>query len=109
MIVTQAPSGSSVRPGDRIMALEGASNADWLARLTRNISSDTPALAYSQMQGMELYYIWLEYGPLSRFTLALEDAAASDVRSSSTPFPWRRCLTARALSALICPAATPAC
>ncbi len=75
VIVTQAPSGSSVRPGDRIMALEGASNADWLARLTRNISSDTPALAYSQMQGMELYYIWLEYGPLSRFTLALEDAA----------------------------------
>jgi hypothetical protein len=57
------------------MALEGASNADWLARLTRNISADTPALAYSQMQGMELYYMWLEYGPLSRFTLALEDAA----------------------------------
>ncbi|CAN0175945.1 unnamed protein product, partial [Chrysoparadoxa australica] len=74
VIVTQAPSGSSVRRGDRIVSLQGASNADWLARLTRNISADTPALAYSQMQGMELYYIWLEYGPLSRFTLELEDA-----------------------------------
>lgn len=75
VIVTQAPSDSSVRPGDRIVALQGASNADWLARLTRNISADTPALAYSQMQGMELYSIWLEYGPLSRFTLELEDLA----------------------------------
>lgn len=87
VIVTRAPSASSVRPGDRIVALEGASNADWLARLTRNISADTPALAYSQMQDMELYYIWLEYGPLSRFTLTLEDTAGQrrDVELDAIP------------------------
>ncbi|HCY55471.1 MAG TPA: hypothetical protein DF715_08095, partial [Oceanicaulis sp.] len=45
-----------------------------LARLTRNISADTAALAYSQLQGMELYYIWLEYGPQTRFTVDLEGA-----------------------------------
>lgn len=72
VIVTAAPVGSGVEPLDRIVALEGAPNPIWLARLTRNIGAETPELAYAMMKGGELYYLWLEYGPRPVFQVTIE-------------------------------------
>ena len=72
VIVTEAPADSPVQPGDRILSIDGQANPVWLARLTRNIAADTPALAYSQLEGSELYYFWLEYGEPDSFDIAYE-------------------------------------
>ncbi|WP_158291331.1 hypothetical protein, partial [Marinicauda pacifica] len=72
VIVTEAPADSPVQPGDRILAIDGQVNPVWLARLTRNIAADTPALAYSQLEGSELYYFSLEYGEPDSFDIAYE-------------------------------------
>ena len=73
VVITQAPADAPVEPGDRIVSLEGASNADWVARLTRNISAETPALAYSQMERQQAYFIWLEFGARPTFAAQVED------------------------------------
>jgi len=74
VIVTQAPAVFPVQPGDRIISLNGATNSDWLARLTRNVPAETAAFAYAQMEGSEAYFVWLEYGALDRFTVGIETA-----------------------------------
>ena len=72
VIVVGAPDESEVQLGDRIIAFEGDANPIWLARLKRNISAETPALAYALMSQGEPYYIWLEYGGMTEFQLKLE-------------------------------------
>ena len=72
VIVAGAPEGSGVAPGDRLVSLEGEPNPIWLARLTRNISAETPAFAYAQLANAEPYYVWLEYGPRSHFSAGIE-------------------------------------
>lgn len=74
VIITQAPADFPAAPGDRIVSLDGATNSDWLARLTRNVSAETSSLAYAQMEGSEAYYVWLEYGPRDAFTVGIEIA-----------------------------------
>ncbi|MEO1660907.1 MAG: hypothetical protein AAFR51_07965 [Pseudomonadota bacterium] len=49
VIVAGAPIDSGIEPGDRIVAFEGDPNPIWLSRLKRNISAETPALAYAMM------------------------------------------------------------
>lgn len=77
VVVTQTPSHQGITPGDKIISLQGLSNSDWLSRLTRNISADTSALAYAQMEGMEPYYIWLEFGAMSVFDVEIETASGT--------------------------------
>jgi hypothetical protein len=69
VIISAAPAGSGLAAGDRILALEGEPNPVWLARLTRNISAETPEFAYALLANAEFYYVLLEYGPRDRFTL----------------------------------------
>lgn len=77
VVVTHTPAHLGLHPGDKILSLQGLSNSDWLSRLTRNISADTPALAYAQMEGMEPYYVWLEFGAVSVFDVEIETASGS--------------------------------
>lgn len=72
VIVAGAPEGSAVQPGDRILSLDGAPNSAWLSRLTRNISAETPELAYAQMANGAPYFVWLEYGPRDAFSVEIE-------------------------------------
>ena len=72
VIVAGAPIDSGIEPGDRIVALEGDPNPIWLSRLKRNISAETPELAYAMMAGGEPYYVWLEYGARSTFNVEIE-------------------------------------
>ena len=72
VIVTAAPAGSGVVPGDRILALEGEPNPIWLSRLIRNVSAETPEFAYAQLANGEFYYVLVEYGVRDRFELAIE-------------------------------------
>lgn len=78
VIVTGAPEGSGAAPGDRLVSLEGEPNPIWLARLTRNISAETPAFAYAQMANAEPYYVWLEYGPRAQFSVEIERAGVRE-------------------------------
>ncbi|MGJ3230360.1 MAG: S41 family peptidase [Oceanicaulis sp.] len=98
VIVEAAPDGSPVRPGDRILALEGAPNPIWLERLTRNIPAETPELAYSLLAGRLPLYVWLEYGAPAAFDLTIErggvrheisvEAVSLDVwRATTSPDP----------------------
>lgn len=72
VIVAGAPVDSGIEPGDHIVAFEGEPNPIWLSRLKRNISAETPELAYAMMAGGELYFVWLEYGARSEFNLKIE-------------------------------------
>lgn len=72
VIVAGAPIDSGIEPGDRIVAFEGAPNPIWLSRLKRNISAETPELAYAMMAGGEPYFVWLEYGARSGFQVEIE-------------------------------------
>jgi len=72
VIVSAAPQGSAVQPGDRLLALNGEPNPIWLQRLTQHVSADTPALAYSILSQGEFYYVWLEYGVRDNFTVEIE-------------------------------------
>jgi peptidase S41-like protein len=72
VIVSAAPQGSAIRPGDRLVALNGEPNPIWLQRLKQHVSADTPALAYSMISQGEFYYVWLEYGVRDSFTVAFE-------------------------------------
>ncbi len=71
VIVTDAPADADVRPGDRILSLEGEPNPIWLSRLTRNISADTPDFAYAQLSNGEFYYVLVEYGVRESFDLEI--------------------------------------
>lgn len=84
VIVTQAPADFPVRPGDRIISLNGAPNADWLARLIRNLPAETASFAYAQMEGNEAYYVWLEYGARDSFTVEVE-GPDGEVRTLDLP------------------------
>lgn len=71
VIVVSAPAKSGIEPGDRILAIDGEANPIWLARFKRNISAETPALAYAMMSGGEPYFAWLEYGARESFKITL--------------------------------------
>lgn len=86
VIVSAAPPGSAVQPGDRLIALNGEPNPIWLQRLTQHVSADTPALAYSIISQGEFYYVWLEYGARDSFTVEIErDGAAQSVTLDAIP------------------------
>lgn len=84
VIITRAPADFSVSPGERIVSLDGAPNADWLARLIRNMPAETAPFAYAQMEGNEAYFVWLEYGARDSFTLEVEDGDG-EVRTLALP------------------------
>ncbi|XBQ16010.1 MAG: S41 family peptidase [Oceanicaulis sp.] len=91
VIVESAPEGSAVRPGERIVALEGEPNPIWLNRLTRNISAETPELAYTLLTGRLPLYVWLEYGAPESFGVTVErDGGLSEVRVDAVDLDtWR--------------------
>ena len=72
VIVVSAPANSGIEPGDRILAMDGETNPIWLARFKRNISAETPALAYAMMSGGAPYFAWLEYGARESFLIRLQ-------------------------------------
>ncbi|MEQ8434387.1 MAG: S41 family peptidase [Oceanicaulis sp.] len=78
VIVEAAPEGSPVRPGDRIVAFDGAPNPIWLERLTRNISAETPQLAYTLLGGRLPLHVWREYGAPEVFNLTIERGGRRD-------------------------------
>lgn len=86
VIVVGAPGDSGIKPGDRILAIEGEPNPIWLARFKRNISAETPALAYAMMDGGEPYFAWLEYGSREVFNVRIERGGeAYDIRLDAQP------------------------
>lgn len=72
VIVSGAPDGSGVLPGDRVLAINGVPNPLWLKQVTAHISAETSNLAYALLSGMEPYYFWLAFGALEQYTLELE-------------------------------------
>jgi len=88
VVITKAPANSAVAPGDQILALNGAPNSDWLARLIRNISAETPALAYALLEDMEMFYIWREFGAAQTFTLDIQTPAGEQrtVQLAAVPY-----------------------
>lgn len=86
VIVAGAPTDSAVQPGDRLLSLNGDPNPIWLPKLTRNISAETPELAYALMANGAAYFVWLEYGPKDSFDLEIErDGATKTVTMPSIP------------------------
>lgn len=71
VIVVGRPEGSGVEPGEEILALGDLPNAIWLSRLTRNLSAETPELAYSQLERLLPYLIWLEFGASAQFEITV--------------------------------------
>lgn len=95
VIVEAAPEGSPARPGDRILALNGLPNPIWLERLTRNISAETPALAYTLLAGWLPLNIWLEFGAPDHFDLTIErNGRREDVRVEAVSLDVWRAATA---------------
>jgi hypothetical protein len=74
VIVVGAPAGSGVSVGEEVLAINGEPNAIWLARITRNIAAETPELAYSQLERLLPYFMWLEYEDRSAFSIAVAGA-----------------------------------
>ena len=72
VIVAGAPSESAILPGDRIISLDGKPNPIWLSELTRNISAETPALAYSLLANSTPYLVLLEHGPKEQFAVEVK-------------------------------------
>ena len=65
IVITGAPEGSGLQAGDEILSLNGEPNTLWLRRVTRHISAETPALAYSTLERTSPYAMWVEYGGLT--------------------------------------------
>ncbi|MEO0817983.1 MAG: S41 family peptidase [Pseudomonadota bacterium] len=74
VIVVGAPESSGMKPGDRILSIDGAPNPIWLPKVTRNISAETPELAYALMANGTPYYMWLEYGSKATFSVEIDRA-----------------------------------
>ncbi|MEL6416148.1 MAG: hypothetical protein AAFQ15_14515, partial [Pseudomonadota bacterium] len=72
VIVASAPPESGIRPGDRIISIDGKANPIWLKEVTRYISAETPLLAYSLLGQGEYYYFWLAYGERDRFQIIVD-------------------------------------
>ena len=72
VVVSAAPAGSDVIPGDRILSINGLPNPLWLRQVTAHISAETPSLGYALLSGMEPYYFWLAFGELGDYTLEVE-------------------------------------
>ena len=72
VIVASAPPESQIRPGDRMISIDGKANPIWLKEITRFISAETPALAYSLLGQGEYYYFWLAYGEQKTYRIVVE-------------------------------------
>ena len=72
VLVASAPAESGVKPGDRILSIDGKANPIWMQEVTQFISAETPALAYSLMGQGDFYYFWLAYGERSQFEVTVE-------------------------------------
>ncbi|RAN41224.1 S41 family peptidase [Hyphomonas sp. GM-8P] len=77
VIVSGAPEGSGVEPGDRILSIDGEPNPIWLSRVKAFVSAETPEFAYAQMVGGEPYFMWLAYGSKNQFSVGIERGSAS--------------------------------
>jgi len=77
VIIVGAPAESGVAVGEELLAVNGEPNAIWLARVTRPIAAETPELAYSQLEGLLPYFIWLEFGDQSAFSVTVAGAQGS--------------------------------
>lgn len=64
-----------IRPGDRIVALDGDPIATWLERTARDVSADTPYMASALLERDFPALLWLERGPAERFAVTFQDAA----------------------------------
>lgn len=71
VIVVGALAGSGLAVGEELLAVNGAPNAIWLARVTGPIAAETPELAYSQLERLLPYFMWLEYGDRSTFSVTV--------------------------------------
>ena len=72
VIVESVPPESGIQPGDRIISINEKANPVWLDEVTRFISAETPALAYSMLENGEFYYFWLAYGALPQFVVTVD-------------------------------------
>jgi len=79
VIVVGAPESSGMKPGDRILSIDGAPNPIWLPKVTRNISAETPELAYALMANGTSYYMWLEYGSQETFSVEINRASQTQI------------------------------
>lgn len=75
IIIIGTPEGSAVEVGDEILSLNGEPNALWLQRVTRHISAETPALAYSILERTSPYAMWVEYGGLTAWQVEVDGAS----------------------------------
>lgn len=71
-----------IAAGDEIVALNGMSAADWLARAERHVSAETPYMAHSLMEYDFPIYVWVELGQVDGFDLDIRkpDGTAKHLR-----------------------------
>ena len=73
-VIVAASAADDIRPGDRILALNGDTNPLWLERITRHVSAETIDLAYAMIAGGDPYFVWLGLGPHHQFDITVERA-----------------------------------
>ncbi|MEL6200339.1 MAG: hypothetical protein AAFR09_09075, partial [Pseudomonadota bacterium] len=62
---------SRIQPGDELLTLNGKPMSEWLDRVSRHISADTPYIAHSLLEFTFPRYLWLELGDAETFALTL--------------------------------------
>jgi len=71
-MVTANPGGQGgIAPGDELLSLDGRPMADWIERLTRRISADTPYMKASLLEFRFPKALWLEAGPRERWRVKI--------------------------------------
>ncbi|MEJ2256513.1 MAG: hypothetical protein P8X98_05815 [Woeseiaceae bacterium] len=75
LTVTENFSGTSeIRPGDRIVAINGTEVADLLPRMTAHISAETSEFAYVLLERYLPLVIWVELGPAEAYSVSVDHA-----------------------------------
>lgn len=61
----------TIRQGDEITSLDGATMSRWLERTERHVSAETPYMAHSLMEYDFPIYVWIELGAVDGFDIGL--------------------------------------
>lgn len=78
--VTDNRSGvAAIERGDELVALDGRPIAHWVDRTTRDQSADTPYLAHALLERDFPGLLWLEIGPVARFTVEVRRGTGAPV------------------------------
>lgn len=74
-------------PGTRLIAINGRSMDEWLARLGAYVSAERPYMVHAQLESMFPRLFWLSEGQVDEFsiTVALPSGADSTVRIAARP------------------------